>query len=241
MSPTIEEKGTISEVTRRAIFDVFEMNAVAWAGRLSEVDFLSRIYDLTTTPSNDHLFDDAAGDIHQHRVNNPQDWPDNWIFEDRRFNLLGCSTERFLEFLCETIHPVVRPDRTEAARLAGLFNEQLRHDGWELHEASFLSGRLVYGARRTYAGPVPAVRVAQALSAQYVHEQIRRMESAIEGDPSLAIGTAKELIETMCKAILEERGRGGGSGILRVEPAEENRCEESLSCSRVRSGEGSGC
>ena len=33
------------------------------------------------------------------------------------------------------------------------------------------------------------------------------MESSIEADPSLAIGTAKELIETCCKTILAERGK----------------------------------
>lgn len=38
-------------------------------------------------------------------------------------------------------------------------------------------------------------------------DQIRRMESAVESDPSLAIGTAKELIETCCKTILAERGK----------------------------------
>jgi hypothetical protein len=38
-------------------------------------------------------------------------------------------------------------------------------------------------------------------------DQIRRMESAVESDPSLAIGTAKELIETCCKTILSERGK----------------------------------
>ncbi len=33
------------------------------------------------------------------------------------------------------------------------------------------------------------------------------MKDAVDTDPSLAIGTAKELIETVCKTILEERGK----------------------------------
>ena len=32
------------------------------------------------------------------------------------------------------------------------------------------------------------------------------METAVENDPGLAIGTAKELIETCCKTILDEQG-----------------------------------
>ncbi|MEJ2671557.1 MAG: abortive infection family protein [Deltaproteobacteria bacterium] len=39
-----------------------------------------------------------------------------------------------------------------------------------------------------------------------LHRQIERMKSAIEDDPGLAIGTAKELVETTCKTILDERG-----------------------------------
>ena len=48
---------------------------------------------------------------------------------------------------------------------------------------------------------------AKALDANYLAEQIRRMEASVETDPGLAIGTAKELIETCCKTILAERGK----------------------------------
>ena len=37
-------------------------------------------------------------------------------------------------------------------------------------------------------------------------QQYERALAAVETDPSLAIGTAKELIETCCKTILSERG-----------------------------------
>ena len=50
-------------------------------------------------------------------------------------------------------------------------------------------------------------KAAAIFDANYLAEQIIRMESAVESDPSLAIGTAKELIETCCKTILEERGK----------------------------------
>ena len=48
---------------------------------------------------------------------------------------------------------------------------------------------------------------AQAIDANHLAEQIRRMEDSVETDPTLAIGTAKELIETCCKTILAERGQ----------------------------------
>jgi hypothetical protein len=48
---------------------------------------------------------------------------------------------------------------------------------------------------------------ARSFNAGHLAEQIRRLEASVETDPSLAIGTAKELIETCCKTILAERGK----------------------------------
>ncbi len=90
----------VSSLTRRDIVDMLSIDGVGWAGRLSEPDFLSRIWDLTAMPSTDRRYGDAAGDIHQHRVNN-YDWDADWVFNDPRFNLHGCSDERFLEFLAQ--------------------------------------------------------------------------------------------------------------------------------------------
>ena len=48
---------------------------------------------------------------------------------------------------------------------------------------------------------------AVVFDAKHMTDQIRRMELSVEADPDLAIGTAKELIETCCKTILRERGK----------------------------------
>jgi hypothetical protein len=77
----------ITQVTRRKIFDTITLSKVFWEGRLEEPDFLARIYDLDTMPSTDSRYKTAAGDIWQHRVNNPEDWPDDWVFTDSRFGL----------------------------------------------------------------------------------------------------------------------------------------------------------
>ncbi len=53
----------------------------------------------------------------------------------------------------------------------------------------------------------PLKEHARLLNANHLAEQIRRLEASIETDPSLAIGTAKELIETCCKTILADRGK----------------------------------
>lgn len=48
---------------------------------------------------------------------------------------------------------------------------------------------------------------ARIRDAAHLAELIRRLEESVETDPSLAIGTAKDLIETCCKTILDERGK----------------------------------
>lgn len=48
--------------------------------------------------------------------------------------------------------------------------------------------------------------VAVRLDASELQRQVQRMHEAVDQDPGLAVGTAKELLETTCKTILSERG-----------------------------------
>lgn len=202
---------SITQVTRRDIADAIMVEQVNWSGRLEEPEFLARVFDLSSLPSTDGRFSNVSGDIWQHRVNN-DDWEDDWVFYDRRFNLMGCDDEIFLRFLCETIHPVVRPDATEVERLCQLFNSFLKNDGFQLVEKTRISGRPVYVGRHVGIIGTPVVAVAKEVfsstDATYVAQQITRMEASVINDPDLSIGTAKELVETCCKTILHERGVG---------------------------------
>lgn len=198
----------ISEITRRDIIDSISVEGVNWWGRLEETEFLSRLFDLQTLPSEDARYKNASGDIWQHRVNN-NDWEDDWIFYDDRFNIRHGDDEIFLRFLCEMLHPVVRSDPTEAERLAQMFNQYLRIDGFELAERTRMSGRPIYVGRNIGIALIPGISaIKETLGGTdpgYVSQQITRMESAVENDPSLAIRTAKELVETCCKTILTAR------------------------------------
>lgn len=72
-----------------------------------------------------------------------------------------------------------------------------------------ISGRPCYAAQRLRSGAVRAVTraraVANALDAGWMRREIQRLERAIDADPSLAVGTAKELVETCCKTILNRQ------------------------------------
>ena len=199
----------ISDITRRNIFDYILIEGFAYNGRLDEVDFLSRLFNLNSLHSNDSRFKNVAGDIWQHRINNPDDWPDNWIFQDDRFNLLYCDDSVFLQFLCEMIHPIVRLDSSQVAKLVQIFNDNLRNDGFESVEKAKISDKPLFAGRQRITGleqiKSNGVLISTKLNAEYVTQQIVLMEASIENAPHIAIGTAKELIETCCKKILVER------------------------------------
>lgn len=198
--------GAITEITRRALIDDLVAQRVPWWGALTEPGFLGRLYDLDRLPSYDSRFKDAAADIWQHRENN-LDWEDDWVFGDDRFEL--DEDGHFLRFLAETVHPVVRRKQNEASELVALYNKHLAPDGWEIAEVSQISGRPVYEARSRLSVPSALRTLRKAIRAgdrEYLDNQITRMEASIENDPELAIGTAKELVETACKSALVALG-----------------------------------
>ena len=199
---------TISEFTRRDLVDFFVLEEIEWAGRLQEPDFLALMFDVHNMPSTDSRpqYATAYRDIWQHRVNN-YDWERDWVFTDSRFNLLHCDDEILLRFLCETIHPAVRPDQTDVEQLRQKYNALLVADGYEIVERARVSGRPIFAARQIKLRSHAHVETLKQHfdAADYVATQITRMEAAIYEDPGLAIGTAKELLETICRTILEER------------------------------------
>lgn len=199
----------ITIVTRRNIFDFIQVEGFWWSGRLEETDFLSRMFDLERMPSSDSRYSNAIGDIWQHRVNNPNDWDDNWIYNDTRFNLLNCDDSIFLNFLCEMIHPIVRLDSLEINRLLQIFNENLKEDNYEIVEKTKISGKPIFVGRLRITGKESiskkSIDLKKMLNADYVTQQINLMESSIENSPHISIGLAKELIETCCKSIFEDR------------------------------------
>jgi hypothetical protein len=205
-----DAKSEVSHVVRQNIIDGLKIDNVRWSGKLEEVEFLQRVYDLQSLPSHDRRFEDAAGDIWQHRFNNPTDWSDDWVYDDSRFNLRKGPSNDFLRFLCEMVHPVVRPDRNETLKLVQQFNDQLQIDGWRLVEEEQIAGRARFVAKRIQIAAERSVSrartVADALSAGWMQKEIERLENSVERDPALAIGTAKELVESCCKSILSKRG-----------------------------------
>ncbi|EKT4065498.1 abortive infection family protein [Stenotrophomonas maltophilia] len=199
----------LSRTVRRNILDGLRMEQVNVFGVLPDPEFLSRIFELRRLPSTDSRFKDAAGDIYQHRINN-DDWDQYWVFDDDRFALLDGPADTFLRFLCEIVHPVVRPDRAETEKIVQHFNDQLRRAGWELVEEERIAGRPRYVPQQLNHGGREAIEQAKAvadfLEAGAMARQIERMQNAITADPEVAIGAAKDFVESCCKTILGRLG-----------------------------------
>jgi hypothetical protein len=198
----------ITDRTRQAIFNELRGGKHLWAGKLDDVAFLSRIFDLSSLPSNDDRHQDMAGDVSRHRVINPEDWKDDWVFSDPRLDLLHVPDRVFLQFLCEMVHPDVR-DEGEVNDLVDTFNRYLARDGYRLTVVCVVLGRRIFEAKLALAGADGALddarRIADDLSSEQVTAQIARMRKNIISDPPLAIGSAKEFVESLCKGILDAR------------------------------------
>src|SRR2546422_11280549 len=104
----------------------------------------------------------------------------------------------------------LKPDVTVGTLLLALIDHEESLDATPDEDAKALAGQCRHIAARLLArGPnlSPLKEHANVLNANHLADQIRRLEASVESDPSLAIGTAKELIETCCKTILAERGK----------------------------------
>jgi hypothetical protein len=75
----------------------------------------------------------------------------------------------------------------------------IEKDGFE-----YKNGQLISTKRNKALQDI--TKLAVKFDAPELHRQIERMQNAVENDTGLVLGTAKELIETTCKTILEERG-----------------------------------
>lgn len=74
----------------------------------------------------------------------------------------------------------------------------MKRDGFEYVDGRFVSRQLDVAALQTIAG--------SSIDTEHLHVYLERIGDAIEDDPSLAIGSAKELVEATLKTILRARG-----------------------------------
>ena len=199
----------ISQNSRKEIADELGLMSNSYSGKLDEPDFLNRLYDLRQMSSRDTRYRNAYDDIYQHMVMN-RDWNNNWVFTDTRLNLMHCDDTTYLNFLAETLHPVVVTSDKARSELLALYNRVLGPAGYELLPTREIQGQPIYNGVEKVLGNSQLSNTRQEvkklLSSAYIDQKITVMNDAVETNTPLAIGTAKELIETVCKSILKQKG-----------------------------------
>lgn len=207
-----EPENKIAFDLRREIFDWLELFGHHWAGQQDEVAFLGRLFDLDTLPSTDYRYQTAARDIQQHRVFNPEDWPDEWVFTDPRFQLRSGPDGRFLDFLAATLSPRTQRTREAVEQMLKTYNNALRPCGFELYvKGNAVGGAPIYGWRTVGGHHVPtASRLAgpDYGDRAVLQQHLQRIGRDINSDPAAAIDSSKNLIESLCKVILESLSVG---------------------------------
>lgn len=151
-----EKNNRIAVSARRNIVDAFLITKIPWYGNMEQPSFLNRLFDLSQIPSHDYRYKTAQGDIYQHTVMN-EDWPDEWVFTDRRFNLLHVQDGLFLDFLCLTIHPAVREDQSQITTLLEIYNNNLSKYGFEITEGERIAGKPVFTVKEVFSRVEPFV------------------------------------------------------------------------------------
>ncbi len=174
-----------------------------WWGRLDEIGFLEPLYALDRLASTDDRFTTAREDIIQHRINNPLDWPDHWVFEYPQFRLLEGPDEIVLGFLTRSVHPEVQLDLDQSSRRVAELNRLLGPDGWTLRPFEFISGRPIYSA-------VPAPPTGPLVSVPLEDDDAGRLDLVLGQTYSLLEHDGEEVARDLVRAAVLTLRRDGG-------------------------------
>lgn len=173
----------ITGVTRQDIFDLFKKGITEdnwlitenifypYYGRSDVVKFLKRLYNLADWESRDSRVKNAEEEIIMHTHNG--DYPDDWIFEDERFQLLNGEDNILLNFLCEVFHPEVRDENGAWERYLERINTLLNEDGYEIVATSKLSGRDVFSWKIYIMKPAMYIPFSERNKSLIINKKIR--------------------------------------------------------------------
>lgn len=132
----------------------------------------------------------------------------------KQVGFLTCSQAKLFQFLEDVVHPI-RQDHKDQEQIVATLNPILRRDGYSLVAAERVSGYPVYRVRETtVAGTQPADELISEVLSSFdeigVHDAWRKALERRASDPEGAITSARTLLETVCKHIIEEAGDSYG-------------------------------
>lgn len=144
----------ITKTTKRDIYNLFKVGVEVdnslfveivyypYFGKLSEIEFLERLYNLKEIPSNNEAHENAYDEILYNTIKN--NYPRCWVFEDERFYLKDGSDEIYLKFICEIFHRKVRDRNGCWRQCLKQVGKLLQKDGYEIVPARNKNNRGSY-------------------------------------------------------------------------------------------------
>ena len=191
---------------RKDIMNGFEVENIYWLGRFKVIEFLKDTFDLKEIESSNPGFLDALVGIHIH-VDLGDDWDDNWIFTDERFDLENCPDTIFLKFLCNTIHPKTQREDIEIEKILNFCNESLNRYGFQIKESETKIGtKYKYNFLELKNSIIETPKkIKEMMEYSYINENIEKCNKRIEmGEYSGAATLARTLLESTLKYLYEE-------------------------------------
>lgn len=210
-SREVNERG-VSELSRRKLLEV--MDGYELSGSIGLLEFLNDLWPLDQMDENgkDHGSPLGFGvtslsdEIHRHCLCFP-DWSNSQLL--RLLGLLSSSNALLFRFLAMCVHPRTRSEN-EQREFAKQITEILRRDGFALAEVGVESGYPVFAVVPVATlGVSPASEEVSITLASFDEEGVHAAwQKAIDrknSDPEGAITSARTLLETVCKHVLDEQ------------------------------------
>ena len=140
-----EDFFNISNITRDKILK--KLNEIGkLEGKLEIVEFLDRVFNIKSMPSEENEFDTFEYDVIRHMRCN-DDWDYYYLLKEK-MNLLYVSDKVFINFLEQIVHPYIRKEE-DKKQYVNEINKNLAKDGYELVSDDVVSGETIYKVRKT--------------------------------------------------------------------------------------------
>jgi len=205
----------ISPKTRREIAEAIEREKINCFGKLRASDFLSRHFPLREMPplwlEQKYVGSNAYNDVYRH-VDSFKDYSPYFFLEHNALGLPILDDTKYLDILCDMLHPEVRSEQSyensnlgdEIYKILTLLNTYLLKDGVSIYPVQREYGLPSY----SYSlGLLPSNTLKHAIFSEFPEDEIisNTIKNLVEihSLPSTRLGSAKELLETISKHILE--------------------------------------
>lgn len=110
------------------------------------------------------------------------------------------DARKFANILAAELDHLQSLDTPDAQATFEKLRQAACRDGLEYED-----GRITASFDQSSTGIIGTL--ADALNLGHLREHVHRIERAVDHDPSLAVGSAKDLLETCCKTIITARGK----------------------------------